>query len=86
MHPPSQLFIDLPERCPHPIAPCDPLYKELPMSVAFTDEGKAEKVEGLRFAKPTLSASIRRSAQFTLPRLSQMNLRPGFYDQQSSER
>lgn len=35
------------ERCPHAIAPRDPFDKELPAAVAFTDEGKAEKFEGL---------------------------------------
>src|SRR4029077_2305697 len=56
---PSQLLLDLPERRPHAIAPCDPLHEELPTAVAFTDEGKAEEVEGLRLAEPTLR---RRSA------------------------
>jgi hypothetical protein len=62
MHSPPQLLLDLPERCPHAIAPCDPLYDGLPMVVAFTNEGKAEKVEGLRLSEPTLSASVRRKA------------------------
>ena len=38
------------------------LNKEPPTTVAFTDEGKAEKVEGLRFSEPTMSASVRRKA------------------------
>src|SRR5262249_10384747 len=59
MHPPSQLLLDLPERCPHAIAPCDPLHEELPTVVAFADEGKAEEIEGLRLSEPALSASIR---------------------------
>jgi hypothetical protein len=62
MHSLSQLLLDLPKRCPHAIAPCDPFDKELPTAVAFTDEGKAEKVEGLRFSEPTMSASVRRKA------------------------
>ena len=62
MHPPSQFVLDPPERCPHAIAPCCPFDKELPTAVAFTDEGKAEKVEGLRFSEPTMSASFRRKA------------------------
>jgi hypothetical protein len=61
MHPPSQLILDLPERCPHAIAPCYPLHEELPTAVAFTDEGKAEEVEGFRLSEPTLSASMRSS-------------------------
>src|SRR3984893_4866292 len=48
MHPPSQLVLDLPKRCPHAIAPRYPLHEELPTAVAFTDEGKAEEVEGFR--------------------------------------
>src|SRR5229473_913153 len=62
MHPPSQFLLDLPERCPHAIAPCCPFDKELSTAVAFTDEGKAEKVEGLRFSEPAMSASFRRKA------------------------
>jgi hypothetical protein len=62
MHPPSQLVLDLPERCPHAIAPCYPLHEELPTAVAFTDEGKAEEVEGFRLSVPTLSASFCRKA------------------------
>ncbi len=65
MHSPSRLLLDLPERRPHAIAPCDPLHEELPTAVAFTDEGKAEEVEGLRLAEPTLSASFRcKAAEF----------------------
>src|SRR2546421_4937408 len=62
VHPPSQPLLDLPELGPHAITPCDPLDEELPTAVAFTDEGKAEEVEGLRLAEPTLSASVRRKA------------------------
>jgi hypothetical protein len=62
MHPLLQFLLDFPERCPHAIAPCDPLHEELPTAIAFTDEGKAEKVEGLRLSEPTLSASVRRKA------------------------
>ena len=59
MHSPSQFLLDLPERRPHAITPCDPLHEELPTAVAFADEGEAEEVEGLRFSEPTLSASFR---------------------------
>jgi len=65
MHPPSQLVLDLPKRCPHAIAPRYPLHEELPTAVAFTDEGKAEEVEGCRLSEPTLSTSIcRKAAEF----------------------
>src|SRR6202022_3147326 len=55
MHPPSQLILDLPERCPHAIAPCYPLHEEPPTAVAFIDEGKTEEVEGFRLSGPTAS-------------------------------
>jgi hypothetical protein len=58
MHSPSQLFLDLPERRPHAIAPCNPLLEELLTAVAGADEGKAEEVEGFRLAEPTPSASF----------------------------
>src|SRR3974390_67945 len=56
VHAPSQLLLDPPERCPHAIAPCCSFDKVLPTAVAFTDEGKAKKVEGLRFSEPTMSS------------------------------
>src|SRR5262252_1629489 len=62
VHAPSQFLLDPPERCPHAIAPCCSFDKELPTAVAFTDEGKAKKVEGLRFSEPAVSASFRRKA------------------------
>jgi len=65
VHSPSQLLFDLPKGRLHAIAPCDPLHEELPTTVAFADEGKAEEVEGLRLAEPTLSASFRcKAAEF----------------------
>src|SRR6516162_9082217 len=62
VHAPSQFLLDPPERRPHAIAPCCSFDKELPTTVAFTDEGKAKKVEGLRFSEPAMSASFRREA------------------------
>src|ERR1700688_2425715 len=62
MHAPSQFLLDPPERCLHAIAPCCSFDKELPTAVAFTDEGKAKKIEGLRFSEPAMSASFRRKA------------------------
>jgi hypothetical protein len=62
VHAPSQFLLDSPERCPHAIAPCCSFDKELPTAVAFTDEGKAKKIEGLRFSEPATSASFRRKA------------------------
>src|ERR1700693_3927500 len=62
VHAPSQFLLDPPERCPHAIAPCCSFDKELPTAVALTDEGKAKKVEGLRFSEPATSASFRRKA------------------------
>ena len=62
VHAPSQCLLDPPERCLHAIASCCSFDKELPTAVAFTDEGKAKKVEGLRFSEPAMSASFRRHA------------------------
>src|SRR5262249_27786106 len=62
VHAPSQFLLDPPERCPHAIAPCCSFDEELPTTVAFTDEGKAKKVEGLRFSEPAMSSSFRRKA------------------------
>src|SRR5262249_2576262 len=62
VHAPSQLLLDPPERCPHAIAPCCSFDKVLPTAVAFTDEGKAKKVEGLRFSEPASGSSFRREA------------------------
>jgi hypothetical protein len=41
------------------LKPCVP---KLPTTVAFADEGKAKKVEGLRFSEPAMSSSFRRKA------------------------
>src|SRR6516165_6970397 len=62
VHAPSQFLLDPPERCPHAIAPCCSFDKVLPTAVAFTDEGKAKKVEGLRFSEPASGSSFRREA------------------------
>src|SRR5215475_4929827 len=62
VHAPSQFLLDPPERCPHAIAPCCSFDEELTTTVAFTDEGKAKKVEGLRFSEPAMGASFRRKA------------------------
>jgi hypothetical protein len=47
----------------HAIAPRYPLHEELPTAVAFTDEGKAEEVEGFRLSEPTLGTSICRKVE-----------------------
>src|SRR6516225_4339995 len=62
VHAPPQFLLDLPERCPHAIAPCCSFDKELPTAVAFADEGKPKKVEGLRFSEPAPSSSFCRKA------------------------
>jgi hypothetical protein len=62
VHPSPQLLLDLPKRDPHAIAPCYPIDEELPTTVSFANEGKAEKVEGLRLPVSALSASFRREA------------------------
>src|SRR5262249_59240176 len=58
----SQFLLDPPERCPHAIAPGCSFDKELPTAIAFTDEGKAKEVEGLRFSEPAMSSSFCRKA------------------------
>ena len=62
VHPPSQFLLDRSERCPRAIAPCCSFDNDLPTAVAFTDEAKAKKVEGLRFAEPAKSSSFCREA------------------------
>ena len=62
VHAPSQFLLDPSERCPYAIAPCCSFDKELPTAVAFADEGKPKKVEGLRFSEPAPSSSFCRKA------------------------
>jgi len=62
VHAPPQLPLDLLELCPHAVAPGPSLEKETALAGFAADEGKAEKIEGLRFAETTLSASGRRVA------------------------
>ena len=62
VHAPAQLPLDLLELCPHAVAPGPSLEKETALAGFAADEGKAEKIEGLRFAETTLSASGRRVA------------------------
>src|SRR5215475_14450746 len=38
------------------------LTRNCPRLLRFTDEGKAKKVEGLRFSEPAMSSSFRREA------------------------
>src|SRR6516162_11516787 len=57
VHAPPQFLLDLPERCPHAIAPCCSFDKELPTTVAFTDEGKPQTRR-----TPTATKSNRSSA------------------------
>jgi hypothetical protein len=75
----EEFLLDSPERCPHAIAPCCSFDKELPTAVAFTDEGKAKKIEGLRFSEPATSASFRRKAERRRKRANFSGARcPGF--------
>src|SRR5580704_7174694 len=57
MHTPSQLLLDGLELRPHSIAPGFPQDEELAPTVALTDEGEAQDVEGLRLAEPAPSTS-----------------------------
>ena len=78
MHPPSQLVLDLPERCPHAIAPCYPLHEELPTAVAFTDCQFASKVDPFSRTNASGVASFIGSnrVQMPVPPLSRNGPRP----------
>src|ERR1700736_6044272 len=56
MHPPSQLILDLPESCPHAIAPCYPLHEELPTAVAAITAGVWLPMENLPDGRPRASS------------------------------
>src|SRR6202142_1254133 len=60
VHAPSQFLLDPPERWLHAIAPCCSFDKELPTAVAFTDEGKAKKIESLREAPSASKMKVAR--------------------------
>jgi hypothetical protein len=77
MHPPSQLILDLPERCPHAIAPCYPLHEELPTAVAFSqhqlrDSRVPARGGDLQRPKPSVAtfANVSVSAVGSLRKLS----------------
>jgi hypothetical protein len=61
MHSPSQFLLDLPERRPHAIAPCDPLHEELPTAVAFADEGEGVEPSTQRSARLSGPVARRRA-------------------------
>jgi hypothetical protein len=62
VHAPSQFLLDGLELRPHSIAPGFPQDEELALTIALTDEGEAQDVEGLRLAERAPSTSIRRKA------------------------
>ena len=62
MHSPSQLFLNFSEFRTHAVPLRFPLEKESAAARFAADKREAEEVEGLRFAKPTLSACGRREA------------------------
>jgi hypothetical protein len=59
---PSQLLLDLLELRPMAITPRPPFDDEPASTGALTEEDKAEELEGLRFAEPTLRVSGYRAA------------------------
>src|ERR1051325_5594370 len=62
VHSPSQPLPDLLELRPHAVASALPRDEELASACFAADEGEAQEVEGLRFAKSALRASVRREA------------------------
>src|ERR1700751_4087181 len=62
VHEPSQHLLDLLKLRPHAVASALPRDEELACAAFAADEGEAQEVEGLRFAKPTLRAPVRRKA------------------------
>jgi hypothetical protein len=62
VHPPSQRLLDLPKLGPHTVPPGFPLEQKRPPAATAADEGEPQKIEGLRFAEPTLLAARRDKA------------------------
>src|SRR6266436_6533037 len=62
VHSPPQLRFDLFELILHAVASGLPLDEEVSAARFATDKSEAQKVEGLRFAKPTLLSFDRRVA------------------------
>src|SRR3954453_10192363 len=56
---PSHLLLHLLELCSHAVAPALALQQEVPSSGLPADEGKAQKLEGLRFTDVASSALLR---------------------------
>src|SRR4029077_12380038 len=56
---PSHLLPHLHELCSHAVAPALALEQEAPSTGLTADEGKAQKLEGLRFTELTSSALLR---------------------------
>src|SRR5215831_2502537 len=62
VHAPLQLLLDLLEFRPHPVRPTLPLDLEFAGLCFAADEGEAQEAEGLRLAKSTPFAALRRKA------------------------
>ena len=62
VHAPSQFLLDFPKLGPHTVAAAVPQDEELADACLAADEGEAQEVEGLRFSKPALLATLRRKA------------------------
>ena len=62
VHAPSQYGPDLPQLRPHTVRPGLAFDLELTGSGLTANEGEAQKVEGLRLAKPASLAALRRKA------------------------
>jgi hypothetical protein len=60
VHPPSQFLLDFLELRPHAVAAGLSLECEAPLACLSADEGKAQELEGFRFAESALSTLGRR--------------------------
>src|ERR1700716_220883 len=73
VHAPSHLLLDLLELRPHAVPSGFPFDLEFPCSGFATDEGEAQKVEGLRLAEPLpLAALCRKASELDQPGLLRM--------------
>jgi len=74
---PSHLLPHLHELCSHAVAPALALQQEAPSTGFTTDEGKAQKLEGLRFTELTSSALLRsETAELDLLRMKRQRKPP----------
>jgi hypothetical protein len=54
----SHLLLNFLELRPHAVASGFPFHLELSAAACSADEGEAQKIEGLRFSEPPMSAAL----------------------------